>query len=252
MDEKNLIGRGAQADVYLIDNRAVKIFKDVFAQADAYCEANIQERAYQLGLPVPRIYEVKKINGQMAIIMEYIMGTPLSTVMQNDMHNVRNYIKTSVDIQLNVNARKADGFPSQKDKLVKNIKNTPLLDDKTKEILVGKTDCLDTEDRLCHGDFHVLNLIKTVNDIKIIDWMDASSGSAAVDACRTYLLYLLYRNDVADLYLNMYCSESEYIRDDIINWLPVVAGARLNEKTSKMELQLLLSMIQGYKTESQF
>ena len=243
MDAKILIGSGAQADVYLFDNKAVKIFKEAYAQADAHYEADIHERVYQLGLPVPRIYEVKKINGQMAIIMEYIEGVPLGTIMLNDMENINSYLKTSVNIQLDVNARKADGFPKLNDKLIKKIKNTPLLDDKTKNCLVKKADALEIENKLCHGDFHVLNLIKTFSDIKIIDWMDASSGSAAADACRTYLLYLLYRNDVADLYMNMYCSESGINRDDVISWLPVVAGARLDENTTDKDIKLLLSLI---------
>ena len=243
MDVKNLIGSGAQADVYLFDNKAVKIFKEAYAQTDAYYEADIQERVYQLGLPVPRIYEVKKINGQMAIVMEYIEGTPLGTVMLNDMGNINIYIKASVNVQLDVNGREADGFPRLKDKLIEKINNTPLLDDKIKDYLTKKTDSLENENKLCHGDFHVLNLIKTFNDIKIIDWIDASSGSAAADACRTYLLYLLYRDNVADLYLNTYCSEAGIKRSDVIRWLPVVAGARLDENPTDRDIKLLFPLI---------
>jgi thiamine kinase-like enzyme len=84
---------------------------------------------------------------------------------------------------------------------------------------------------LCHGDLHVSNLIETKDGIKIIDWVDASSGSAAADACRTYLLYKLFREEIAEMYLRLFCNKSLLTKEAIITWLPLIACARLSENS---------------------
>ena len=46
---------------------------------------------------------------------------------------------------------------------------------------------------LCHGDFHLFNIIQDVKeDVYIIDWVDAVSGCPEADICRTYLLYIQF------------------------------------------------------------
>lgn len=76
MDISNMkmIGSGAEADIYLLGNKAIKVFKNVRLQADACYEAELQSKAHKAGLPVPAIYEVSEINGKAAIIMEYVKG----------------------------------------------------------------------------------------------------------------------------------------------------------------------------------
>ena len=64
------------------------------------------------------------------------------------------------------------------------------------------------ENRLCHGDFHLLNLIMSDDKVTIIDWVDASAGDIRADVCRTYLLYSELSTEVAELYLRLYCEKS--------------------------------------------
>lgn len=104
---------------------------------------------------------------------------------------------------------------------------------------------LETGNRLCHGDFHVLNLLQTINDIKIIDWVCASSGSISADVCRTYLLYLLYRPEIAEIYMDIYCGKAGLSKQDVLEWLPVIAGARLNENVTATDVVLLLDLVNG-------
>ena len=40
-------------------------------------------------------------------------------------------------------------------------------------------------DRLCHGDFHPLNILGDTADPLIIDWPDARRGEPAADVCRS-------------------------------------------------------------------
>lgn len=70
--DMTLIGSGAQADVYLYEGRAVKVFKPGYRQANARREAKLQEQVYRYGLPVPAICEVAEADGRPVIVMEYL------------------------------------------------------------------------------------------------------------------------------------------------------------------------------------
>lgn len=239
-----LIGSGAQADVYLFDNKAVKIFKPEYLQANARNEADIQDRVHKLGLPVPAIYEVTEVNGRTAIIMEYVKGNTIGNIMSENTENAYMYLNISVDLQIKVHNTNIGGFPSQKDKLANNIKSTSYLENEQRQVLLQLLNSLETDNVLCHGDFHVLNLIQTVQDIKIIDWVDASCGSIAADVCRSYLLYSLYFSEIADTYLECYCKKANLSQQAVVKWLPVIAGARLNENVRSQDVTVLLHMIE--------
>ncbi|MDD4797679.1 MAG: phosphotransferase [Eubacteriales bacterium] len=111
--------------------------------------------------------------------------------------------------------------------------------------LLRLLESFETDDRLCHGDFHALNLMWTSQGMQIIDWVDAGSGSALADVCRSYLLYLLYRPEIAQLYLEIYCSKANVAKQRVLMWLPVIAGARLSETVKGQDTATLLKMAQG-------
>ena len=57
-------------------------------------------------------------------------------------------------------------------------------------------------DRLCHGDFHPMNILGDVSQPVIIDWPDARRGDPAADVCRSYLLMRSHAAEIAAIYLN--------------------------------------------------
>lgn len=243
--DMKLIGSGAEADIYLFENKAIKIFNHARSKADACYEAELQSKANRTGLPVPAIYEISEINGKAAIIMEYIKGKTVGDLMLENMNQAPYYLEISVDLQIEVHKVSAHCFPSQKEKLKNNIMATSYLSDIQKHQLLHLLHNMETGSKLCHGDFHVLNLLQTTDDIKIIDWVCASSGSIALDVCRTYLLYLLYRSEIAEIYIDIYCSKSGLSKQEVLEWLPVIAGARLNENVTASDVILLINMVNG-------
>jgi aminoglycoside phosphotransferase (APT) family kinase protein len=94
-------------------------------------------------------------------------------------------------------------------------------------------------DRLCHGDFHPVNVMGETSRPFVIDWPDACRGDPAADVCRSFLLLKLHALEIAEPYLEAYCSinnapESsrpinKMTRQEILDWLRYVAAARLAE-----------------------
>jgi tRNA A-37 threonylcarbamoyl transferase component Bud32 len=70
-----LIASGATADVFLDnENRIIKLFKKQYSETIVQKEANYQKIIYGTGLPVPKIFGIKEIDGRYGIIMENING----------------------------------------------------------------------------------------------------------------------------------------------------------------------------------
>jgi aminoglycoside phosphotransferase (APT) family kinase protein len=84
-------------------------------------------------------------------------------------------------------------------------------------------------DRLCHGDFHPINVLGETSQPIVVDWPDACRGDPAANVCRTYLLLNLRAEEIADPYFDAYCRISNVPRGKILDWLLYVAAARLAE-----------------------
>ena len=87
-------------------------------------------------------------------------------------------------------------------------------------------------DRLCHGDFHPINVLGEVSRPVVIDWPDACRGDPAADLCRSYLLLRLHAADIAEPYLDAYCRISKVTWEKVLDWLPWVR--RDLQKISRM------------------
>jgi aminoglycoside phosphotransferase (APT) family kinase protein len=240
------IAQGNTAKIYLLDNNIVKIFNHYLPDTESLNEANKQSYAYSCGLPVPEVLDVTKINGEQAIVMEYIKGETLGDLMFQDERKAEYYLNISVDIQFKIHSIKPDRIEPMHDKLSRQIEKATSLDKRQKSFLLEKLDSMTYEKRLCHGDFHLFNLIKTDNQVVIIDWVDSSAGDIRADIYRTYLLYSHFSPELADLYLRLYCEKSGLLRSDIFQWAPIIAGARLSENVSSENSDRLMKIVHQY------
>ncbi|MCM3711865.1 phosphotransferase family protein [Sporosarcina luteola] len=241
----NPIGEGNTAVIYLYDNKIVKVFKDHLPDTESAYEANKQRFAYACGLPVPNVLDVTKIDGKQAIIMEFIEGKTLGELFFEDMERAEYYIGLSIDIQQKIHQMRTESLELMSEKIQRQLEDSSV-DEFQKEILMKKLNLMTYENRLCHGDFHLLNLIMSGGVVTIIDWVDASAGDIRADVCRTYLLYSERSIDVAELYLRLYCEKSGLAKEDILQWLPIIAGARLAENVVSESRERLLAIVNQY------
>ncbi|MGE6540643.1 aminoglycoside phosphotransferase family protein [Bacillus luti] len=234
MNIGNPIVKGNTAEIYLYDNKVVKLFKDNLPNTEAINEAKKQKYAYSCGLPVPNIFEVTKIHDRQAIIMEYVKGDSIGELLLNNLNEAEHYIGLCVNEQKKIHAIRVntDEMESMKERLERQIKSVHKLDENKKKNILQKLDSIVFDSRLCHGDFHPFNLILSNGNVKIIDWVDASSGDVRADVFRTYLLYAQASVELAEMYLHIYCKNTSLSRDEIFQWAPIIIVARFSEKVS--------------------
>jgi aminoglycoside phosphotransferase (APT) family kinase protein len=229
----NPIAKGNTAEIYLCDNKVVKLFKEYFPNTESLYEAQKQKYAYSCGLHVPKVFEVTEIQGRQAIIMEYVEGESVGELLLNNLSKAEHYISICVSIQQKIHAISvsSDEIEPMEERLYRQINSIHDLDEKQKGNILKKLDSITFEPRLCHGDFHPFNLIMSNGDVKIIDWVDASSGDIRADVFRTYLLYSQNSVELAEMYLHIYCKKTGLLRDEIFQWAPIISAARLAEST---------------------
>jgi tRNA A-37 threonylcarbamoyl transferase component Bud32 len=238
----HLIGRGAQADVYLYDSQVIKLFHEGVSEEAVLYEADIQQRVFNAGLSAPQVYGVATMEGRYAILMEHMPGPSLGELMERDRPRAREYLKQAVALQVQMHRTPGNGLPSQREKLRRRISSVSALQEDAKQRLLQLLDTLAADETVCHGDFHPYNIIQTEKGLAVIDWVDASCGSALADACRSYLLYLLHGKEAAEAYLHFYCEQSDVSKDEVLKWLPILAGARLCEAGRGDDVELLLRL----------
>lgn len=229
--------------IYKDGDNCIKLFNSDFSKIDVLNEALNQARVENVGLKVPKIKEVKMIDGQWAIILEYIEGKTLAELMEENPDKFDRYLEMFVNLQLEVLSKRCALLTKLRDKMRNKIAQTTL-DETTKYDLCCRLDGTPRHIKLCHGDFNPTNIIVTPEgDFYIIDWAHVTQGNASADAARTYLLYCLEgKEEIAEKYLDLFCSKSGISKKNVQMWMPIVAASQ-SVKGNENERQFLLSWV---------
>lgn len=239
----NVISVRLHKTIYRDGDKCIKVFDSDYSKADVLHEALNQARIEETGLNIPKVLEVTMVNGQWAIVLEYIEGKTLAELMEEDSQNTDKYLELLVDLQIEVQSKTCAGLQKLKDKMNRKISESSL-DATTRYELHTRLEGMPKHKKVCHGDFNPSNIIITPEGKPyIIDWNHATQGNASADIARTYLLFCLEgREDKAKKYMDIFCKKSDTAKQYIQKWLPIVAASQ-SVKEKEHERELLLSWV---------
>jgi hypothetical protein len=152
------------------------------------------------------------------------------------------YLNEMARLQLSVHAQAATQFPAAKARLAADIAKADLLSAARRNALLRRLADMPDGDRLCHGDFHPLNILGPPGQAVIADWPNASRGAPAGDVCRSYVLICRVSPVIAGAYVDAYATVSGSDPRKIRSWLPIIAGARLAEGVPDEEAELMAAL----------
>lgn len=238
-----IVAERTNKTVYRSGDAAVKVFDKNYSKADVLNEALNQARTEETGLNIPKIREVTVIDGNWAIVSDFIEGKNLGALMQENPDKLDEYLEMFVDLQLEMHSKKAPLLNKLKDKMDRKITQAQL-DATTRYDLHTRLASMPKHNKLCHGDFNPSNIIVTDNgELFILDWSHATQGNASADAARTYLLFRLEDDEEkARKYLELFCKKSDTARQYVEKWLPIVAASQ-SVKGKPEEREFLLSWV---------
>jgi thiamine kinase-like enzyme len=162
--------------------------------------------------------------------------------MKENPEKKEEYINQMVDLQLEIHSKRAPLLNKLKDKLIRQINSLDMLDGIKKYDLLTRLDGMPKHVKVCHGDFNPNNIIVSNDKMYVIDWVHAAQGNASADAARTYLLFALEDQKLADYYLDVFCKKSETEKRYVQTWLTIVAAAQLS-KDKPEEKELLMKWL---------
>lgn len=230
--------------VYKVGNSTVKLFdSNIYPKSDILNEALNHTRVEETGLPIPELKAVSIIDGKWAITLDYVEGKTLQELIDENPDKVDEYLNLFVDLQLEVQSKKAPLLNKLKDKMNRKISSLKELDATMKYELHTRLESMPKHTKVCHGDFDPSNIVIDNNGKAfILDWSHATQGNASADVARTYLLFALNQPELADRYLKLFCAKSNTAKQYVQHWIPIVAASQLATGTQD-EKEFLMKWI---------
>ena len=240
---KSILAERPGKVIYREGDTLVKEFDEGYAKPDVLNEALNQSRVENIGINVPKVLEVKTIDGKWSIVSEFIEGKTLAQLMEENPAKKDEYMEIFVDLQMQIHAAKCPMLNKLKDKMNRKISETDL-DATTRYELHTRLESMPKHNKVCHGDFNPSNIIvKDDGTAYIIDWSHVTQGNASADVARTYLLFYLNGDKAgAEKYLDLFSKKSDTAKQYIQKWLPIVAASQ-SVKGKVKEREFLLSWV---------
>ena len=155
---------------YQDGNLRLKVFGASFQKSDILNEALNQARVEETGLQIPKLLEVKQIDGQWTIVTEFIEGETLESLMAAHPEKMTEYLEQFVALQSEILSKRAPLLNRLKDKMNRKIRESGL-DATTRYELHMRLNGMREHEKICHGDFNPSNVIVTPDgDWYVIDW----------------------------------------------------------------------------------
>jgi aminoglycoside phosphotransferase (APT) family kinase protein len=234
-----LLGSGKESEVFEYGALVVKLYRTTAPKRSAFREAAILALVESFGLPVPAIRDVRQFEDRWGVTMTRANGLSFADAMRREPSLLPAYLRGMALLQLRVHSHPGTQLASLNARLAANIRQVKVLDEARKGALLDALAALPEGDRLCHGDFHPLNIVGPLGHESLVDWMDASRGDPTADVCRSYVLMRSIVPELASAYVDAYAEVSGESQSEILSWLPFVSAARLAEGVPDEEAGLL-------------
>ena len=211
--------------IYRDGDTLVKVFDEkAYTKAQVLNEALNTARVEETGLKIPKLLDVRKVDGGWAITREYIEGKSLSELMAENPEKEDEYLEKFVALQMEIHSKKCPMLNKIKEKMHAKI-SASSYEATLRYDLHNRLEGMKSHNKVLHGDFCPSNIIVTPDgEYYVIDWAHATQGNASEDAARTYLVFNLNgQKELAEKYLNLFCKKADIPKQLVQQWMPIVA-----------------------------
>lgn len=232
------------------DTRILKLWRSHYPPSDVHVEARISRVIATSTLPVPRMYEVVEHDNRRGILYEWVRGISLLDWIFEDLSRFEAGARWLGRLHAMIhNHAPLSDLPRQRERLIRQITYVDEVSDSERATMLSRLEDLPNGEVICHGDFHPDNVLVEGDKTTIIDWMDATCGSAIADVTRTILL-VDGGNQPAEIiamfkssYLDEYAKHHPLETNLIARWYPILALARLSESLPQSETDRLIQIV---------
>jgi len=232
----------------------LKLYFDRFGTEMADYEHRIATAISATGSLVPAVGKIINVNGRIGLLYQKCAGDQMGEDLARHPWRLVSYALTLAELRAEMHTKpiQAD-IPSLHSRLEHKIREAKPLPGILRTAALEALETMPDGDRLCHGDFHLGNIMLGGTQPVIIDWIDASIGSPLADVARTSILaqgmvevepqFSRFQRFglriMHAIYLFRYFQLRPGRQDEYRRWLSIVAAGRLNENVPGWDSWLL-------------
>ena len=246
---------GATADIHdWRDGQVLKLYHAEIPRSVGPREARITRALYAAGVRVPVVGELVEVNGRLGLPMEKLLGPTLGWQLWHSESAAR-VGQIAAEVHAAMHGRTEPSLQTMRVQF-RWIIERGSLSPELKERVLRAMEALPDGDGICHGDFHIENIIMTDSGPVVIDCSVAHRGNPLADVAQTCVVVseLLYQalperagravTRCIESYERRYFELSQGDRDEMVAWKPVVAAVRFSMAHSPTSHEFLLRMIE--------
>lgn len=243
MDLSNIICERPSKTIYRDGDKVIYLYNKDYSKGDILNAALNQARVEEVGISLPKVHEVTKINDRWAIVFDYIEGVTLERMIQDDPSKTDEILDKFVEIQTAIHTCRCRKLITTRNKMLDKIAMADI-SESTRYELETRIEGMPRHEKLCHGDLMPSDIIiKADGSYAILDWAHATQGNASADAGRTFLLFCLEgRRELGEKYLDKFCAASKISRTLVQRWLPILAASQ-STKNIESQREFLMSWV---------
>lgn len=237
---EKIIGRGAQAKVFLYQNFAYKVYNSSYPAEWILFEKHQQQEVNKAGLCPIKYYDTDDSH---IIKMDLVKGDTLEVKINECMKansaekesEIISYYKLLAKANKFVHSAKTEGLKIPR--LYDFAAQVLIGQDKEKVLSIIEELSGKMEECICHLDLHFLNimLLHDGSGYKIIDWMNARIAPAVFDYARTYVIFEEFSKEALEVYKQVVLPDlwsSGVSKDDFSSAIKACTILRQREKGS--------------------
>lgn len=249
------IAESEESEIYDWEpNQVVKLYRNAKEAPRLEYEAKIARMLKGTGLPFPEVKGLVEIDGRRGIVFEYIQGPTLKKFVSSSPWALIQSAQEFADLHAEIHKHILPDLPPLKTELGRLIEESTTLPRELQRAALAVLHKLSDDTVLCHGDFHLNNVIISSSRLIVLDWERACRGNPLADVAKTSLflrLGLLPANRITSgliqsarllfqqVYLNRYFRIHPSSRRQVEDWQLPVGAAFLNRTPTVFTGQLL-------------
>jgi aminoglycoside phosphotransferase (APT) family kinase protein len=184
------IAEGREAEIFAWDDGSVlRLLRNPNAREQIEWEAAAMRAASGAGVRVPEVIKITTVDGRPGMIMERIEGVDMLAVVGKAPWRVFSVGAISGRIQAELHSAVApEQIPPMHAVMRERIQRQSVLSEELTSFALVTLADLPEGDKLCHGDFHPGNIMRTSGEPVILDWTNVTRGDSTADYVRTQLM----------------------------------------------------------------
>lgn len=238
-----LLARGASAELFdLGEGRVLKLFHDSVSEDMIAREMEASVHAESRGVPTAAAVQRAERGGRRGIIYPRLHGPTAMDWIRRHPGRGGWMLDQLGALQNLMHSKDGGSLRRLKQVLATDIRYGPA-PVSLQQAAIAYLDDLPDGDQLTHGDFHLGNVMVTLDGLKIIDWSKAARGHPAADAVRSEMLMRfgigpndwitnIWRDWAAQRSRKAYLAVADATAADVARWRPIVALAWLRARNA--------------------